>query len=357
MRIKLNFLEFKKIDIRSISNRNIEDNPALLNGIAIGKSSILLAAGGWDAVLSINTLGEVQALHGGKKGVGNNHFKEPVGIFLSPKNLIYVADWHNHRIVILDYNLDYLDEFGYLSNLDESGALVKKLFRYASNLWNSGSYVRSHFNHSVYCSDKFQSKHINFPSGIYDQVKRHNGFFSWLKYIIYSDHGMNKPNGIAFTDSYLVVTQKNNRCISVYKKDSPYSLVKHIFCPRPGVKFGRLGNVIYKDYRFYICDERENVIWVLSHDFSFISELKGVSSGTPENKFLPFSCCLIDKNHLVVCGGRNIQIINTITSEVVAISQCYGELHGIVYDSSDSILYVVDRLHSQLLTFKVTSAQ
>lgn len=130
MPLKLIFLQSVEINTKSISINNIQDCPSLLNGVALGENTILLATGGWNAVLSINTSGKIHTFYGGKKGVGRNHLKEPVVIFVSPDNLIYVADWHNHRIVILDNNLEYLDEFGYLLHLSERSDPIKKIFRY-----------------------------------------------------------------------------------------------------------------------------------------------------------------------------------------------------------------------------------
>jgi poly-beta-hydroxyalkanoate depolymerase len=44
--------------------------------------------------------------------VTKSFFRESVGAFFSSKE-VFVIDWHDHRAVIYDQNLNYLTEFGY----------------------------------------------------------------------------------------------------------------------------------------------------------------------------------------------------------------------------------------------------
>lgn len=350
--VLINSWDISQVFSRALEGRHRE---ALLNGVALNERTIVLAAGGWDVVMALGEDGVINAIYGGKYGVGKGQLKEPVGVFSSPEGLVFVADWHNHRIVILNNELEYVDEFGHIGLVSGHQKPVKKVWWYLRALWSPGSYALSHFKGSVQSTTSGCATSLSFPRGFADQVRRHGGLFALFKYVLNSSHEMNKPNGVSFSRNHIVITQKNNRCISVYEKDSPYRLVQHIFNPKEGVCFGRLGNIHFHNNQFYVCDERSNRIWVFSENFSLVSELIGEPSNTTENAFLPFSCCMIDEVHLAVCGGKNIQLINTVNSTVVATLSNHGELHGIAFDSLQETLYVVDRLSSRLLQFEVRS--
>lgn len=337
-----------------INHNYIGDKKPLLNGISILNGSPVLACAGWNMIVSLGQDGKKRHIYGGNKGIGVGRLKEPVAVVVAPDDRVFVPDWHNHRIVVLDENLGYLAEFGSFGKMPGNGSLHRFL-KYLSILSSPGSYMPAHFDHESRSSCRRRKSLFLLVEGIKSRIFCHGGIRSWLKYVLSSEHAINKPNGVAFCDDIVVVTQKNNRCISVYKNEAPYKLLRHIFGPKDGVLFGRLGNITYHNGFFYVCDERAGVIWKLTQGFSFEAELKGRSSGTSEDCFLPFSCAMIDDVHLAVCGGRNIQIINVVTSVVVCVSESFGELHGLCFDANESKLYVVDRLNDNLIIFSIAA--
>ncbi|MBW3550139.1 MAG: serine hydrolase, partial [Proteobacteria bacterium] len=75
----------------------------------LGDGGVVVADGGNNRLLLFDEkLQFVKSI--GHLGLGQYRFKEPVGVFVSPHDHIYVADWHNHRIVVYDWDLNYLDE-------------------------------------------------------------------------------------------------------------------------------------------------------------------------------------------------------------------------------------------------------
>jgi DNA-binding beta-propeller fold protein YncE len=326
---------------------------ALLNGVAILGDRLVLVLGGWNVVVSIDPNEGIFHLYGGKEGVGRNKLKEPVAVSVSPKGQIFIADWHNHRLVRLDKNFEFLSQFGSYGSISNEGAFFRFL-RYLKLLASSGSYIGAHFV-SETGKRKRQKKSVGlFLEGFTSGVLNNSEIFSLARSIFSKNHVVNKPNGIAFFDDKIVITQKNNRCISVYEDESPYKLVRHVVGPKEGVFFGRLGNIHFFNKNFYVCDERAGKVWKLTKDFKFIEGFEGQSSGTEEDCFMPFSCCMLDGIYLSVCGGHNFQIINTETREIVYVSESYGELHGIAYDDVGKNLYIADRLTSCIHVLSVS---
>lgn len=330
-----------------------ELNDSLINGLAVLEDGHLALVDGRNKVFVINSRGVLHSLLKKKEGMGG--FKEPVGIFVSPDKKLFVADWHNHRIVVLDSNLNYDGEFGHYGLINITGLMrLSALLGYFRAMIYTGSYLKAHFGAKRITGQK--RKRISlFFEGVRGRILHHGGLISWLRYISSLEHAINKPNGVAFSGSTIAITQKNNKCVSVYENTHPYKLLRHIFGPRHDVKFGRLGNIHYSSGYYYVCDERNSVIWKLNANFSFADEIRGEPSGTIENVFLPFSSVSIDNRFVAVCGGKNFQIIDAIAKKVTFVSDSYGELHGIDYDPAKKKLYLADRLNASVLVFDIKS--
>ena len=176
--------------------------------------------------------------------------------------------------------------------------------------------------------------------------------------IVTSNDAINKPNGVAFYQDQVVISQKNSKCISLYHRDTELKTwipISHCFGPSESVSFGRLGNVVFDSVGYlYVCDERQNIIWKLDRDFKLVDSITGWDSGVGMDSFLPFSCCLLNKNLLCVCGGLNFQIISLQDKSVIYCSENMGELHGVAYNHKFNRLYVADRSHSVVRAFQLT---
>ncbi|MHC1756383.1 MAG: hypothetical protein AB9861_13320 [Methanosarcina sp.] len=335
----------------------------LPNSVAVlNNNNIVVADGGNDRICLLDSNGEtVKCI--GKKGFNRYYLKEPVGAFVSPDQKIYVADWHNHRFVIYDQNLNYYNEFGHFGNLKSNDYLfgkISRVFKFLTTLAYSGSCIGSHFMLTNECGIKKIKRHnskINlFLNSLLYWFKRNKSLITGIKMMYSNYDAINKPNGIAFiTENKIIISQKNNNCITEYtKKDASglYSPVKNYFGPSESEKYGRVGNITYGCKNFiYICDERSNVVWKLDQKLKFVEKIIGLDSGI--GKFLPFSCTCVCDNIIALCGGLNFQIIDVNEKEVLYCSENMGELHGISYNYTLKKLYIADRFNGVIKVFNM----
>jgi len=333
----------------------------LPNGVAVLDSgNFVVADGGNDRVCLFQQDGKaIKSV--GSKGFGRYKFKEPVGVFISPDQKIYVADWHNHRIVIYENDLNYLGEFGHYGKVDGLRSVIQnfvELIKFLKALSYTGCYSPFHFSaQKSEKSPKLAKYSISLlVKGLIYWYHRNGGMVFSVKQIFNEFDALAKPNGVAFLDDKILVTQKDARCVSVYNKEEILQFVRranHIFGPSEDEKFGRLGRVACSPQGFtYVCDERNSVVWVLDGDFKLANKIVGADSGT--GMFLPFSCCFLDDNYLAVCGGLNFQIFHLPDNQLLFCSEKIGELHCIAYDSRLNRLYLVDRSNCRIMMFKIS---
>lgn len=327
--------------------------PPLPNSVAINQGELLVVLGGWNAVVGIGPDGRVVASYGLEEGIRIARLREPVHAAFGTDGSVYVCDWRNHRVVILDSQLKYLDELGFYGSITTVNPLRQILGSFLS-FSSRSSYRRAHFEPTSGLEKAPGRKSLSLllEALLYRLHRRIGDLRSGTRQAA-RNHWMNKPNGVVVALDRIVVTQKNNRCISVFDQRYPYRKIDTIFGPKPGVNFGRLGNIHFSDGFFYVCDERAGTIWKLDENFAFTDALHGMPSGTADGVFLPFSCAMLDGRHLAVCGGKNIQIIDTSANEVVALASSDGELHGLAFDADKSLLYVADRLNGEILVLDV----
>jgi len=323
-----------------------------------GNNNIVVADSGNDRICLLNSEGDTIKSIGGK-GFGRYRFKEPVGVFVSPEQKAYVADWHNHRVVVYDESLNYVTEFGHYGRLDEAKSIIEKVLRFirfASILAYKGSYQKCHF--SVASENEARSKRYSlrlFLSSLSYWCHRNTSLASSVRMIISTYDAIDKPNGVAFYRDRILVSQKNSRCLTFYKNDQDTETIKpqtNYFGPSDDLRFGRLGNVACDSKGFvYVCDERNHIIWKLDTNLKLTCTITGQDSGVGD--FLPFSCCFISDDIMAVCGGLNFQMIDLNTNQAVYYSEVIGELHGIAYNKKLKRLYLTDRSHSVVKVYNV----
>jgi DNA-binding beta-propeller fold protein YncE len=333
----------------------------LPNGVAIfDDGNIIVADSGNDRICLFDQDGKTLTSIGGK-GFGQYNFKEPVGVFVSPDQKAYVADWHNHRVVVYDENLEYLGEFGHYGRIATGKGLIDKLRvvrRFLQILAYKGSYHRYHFKFEeevIVPANKNHSLQLLLKGLLYWRRRNASSAMTSLRMMVAEYDAIDKPNGVAFYEDRIYVSQKNSRCISMYKKiaesDQPV-FISHCFGPQESSSFGRLGNITCDEQGFlYVCDEYAYKIWKLDHDFKFAGEIVGLDSGI--GRFMPFSCCLIQNSVIVVCGCLNFQLIDFDAGRVLYCSDTIGELHGVAYDRKNGRLYVADRSNGAIKVFDI----
>lgn len=333
----------------------------LPDGVAIfDDGNIVVADSGNDRICLLDQDGKTLKSIGGK-GFDQYKFKEPVGVFVSPDQKAYVADWHNHRVVVYDENLEYLGEFGHYGRIVAEKGLIEKLRgsrRFLQTLSYRGSYQRYHFKpeeEEIVPANKKYSLQLLLKGLLYWRHRNATSAMTSLRMMISEYDAMDKPNGVAFYNDTIYVSQKNSRCISMYKKiaesDQPV-FISHCFGPQESTSFRRLGNITCDEEGFvYVCDEYAHKIWKLDHDFKLVSEIVGQDSGM--GTFMPFSCCLIQNNVLAVCGCLNFQLLDLDVCEVLYCSDSISELHSVDYDKKNSRLYVADRSNGVIKVFDI----
>lgn len=330
------------------------------NSVAVLQNgNIAVADGGLNQIVLVNVEKGVVA-RVGKTGYGKYRFKEPVGIFIAPTQVIFLADWHNHRLVGYDSKLNYLFEFGEPAFTQSSGGLkgaLVSLMRFAGFAVSKGAYIQSHFSVTTHKMRIGEAPGRSIWIGI--QVlqywfRKHHGYLIGFKRMMFPLHPMNKPNGVAFIEGgRMVVSQKNSRTLCVYQKDPNecFRRITVIDGPVAGDKFGRLANLHWSGDTLYVCDEESSVIWCFDKNLLLKGKINGADSGI--GTFAPFSCCMVRPNLLAVCGGRNVQLIDTNTLGVVYTTSNFGEVHGVAYDENNNRLYVADRGARKIRIFEV----
>lgn len=322
----------------------------LLNGIAVFSNGDLAAVDGDFAttgVYRIGRSGEVTR-HVGNHGLGRYKLKEPVGVFVDSTDAVYVADWHNHRLVVYDSDLRYREEVGD-PIFDQAGSRLAVWRSFASYLSYGGSFLANHFDGQLRRTRPPTRSAFVALEGLFHWC-RVRGLRGGMRRIHAPEAPMRKPNGAAFLADRVVVSLKNSRNLLVLRHTETQGLVAVAYhnCPTPGRYFGRLGNVAAIGGYIFVCDEEQSLIWQLDDGFSLIRTITGIDSGI--GKFAPFSCCEVD-GYLAVCGGRNIQLFDLTTGEFRHCSDNFGELHGICYSPSDRTLFAADRSEGAILCF------
>lgn len=322
----------------------------LLNGIAVFSNGDLAAIDGDFSTTGVYRMGRSGDVirHVGSHGLGRYKLKEPVGIFLDTTDTVYVADWHNHRLVVYDSDLRYKEEVGDPS-FDQTDSLLGELRSFTSYLSYCGSFLANHFDGQLRRTRTPTRSALVALEGLFHWY-RVRGLRGGMRRIHAPVAPMRKPNGAAFLADRVVVSLKNSRNLLLLRRTESQGLVADSYhdCPTPDRHFGRLGNLAAIGGHIFVCDEEQSLIWQLDDGLSLIRTITGIDSGI--GKFAPFSCCEVD-GFLAVCGGRNIQLFDLTTGELSHCSENFGELHGICYSPSDRTLYVADRSEGAILRF------
>ena len=329
----------------------------LPNGIATtSDGSVFVANGGKDQVCKFTQDGILDMKIGGL-GTGRYKLKEPVGTFASPDDKIFVADWYNHRVVIYDSGLNYISEHGHYGTVGASSIFKKSksILKFHHYFSRGGSYFR-HWNPDIRDRDRdslnLSERGILFLTGMYYwYVKRNKSVIDSILDLHKSQDVFNKPNGVAFMNNKIYITQKNNCCISVYshEEDSLYFL-KNI--QHPDDRFGRLGDIHGTSYGgcLYVCDP-QNGIWTLNPE-SKKCKLQLSAESLDIANFFPFSCTEFSDNLLAVCAINYFYIID-IYEERILFQEETSQCHGVTICPSGDKLYVCERGCDRILQITI----
>lgn len=330
---------------------------SLPNGVAVlSNGDLVVADGGNDRVCLFDRNGTLLNQVGGK-GYGKYRMKEPVGVFANDNDKIFVADWHNHRVVVYDKDLNYVTELGYYSRVTPTDCLdllsvFKQYIYFIHNLSSTGVYTKSYFGQKdsgrVNETDVIDRIKVTMQSSSYWFLYKNNSIYSAFKKIAFGNQRMDKPNGVAFDNESIYISQKNKKCIDRYIKwKKSYELIGKINEVNDDNCFGRLANIEYlsEENKLFVCDEQKGTIRILDNEGKYISEISGKDLNL--DSFYPFSCCHVGNNLLSVAGSEYIYIIE-MNDKIIIDELKLGEPHAIDYYDRNKELYIANRRDSTI---------
>ncbi|MFT5248450.1 MAG: hypothetical protein ACI93P_000163 [bacterium] len=340
------------IEINKISNFN-NTSFFLPNSVdLLSNGDIVICDGGNDRICLFNKDFKPIKQYG-KKGWSKKRFKEPVGAFVLKNDNVFVMDWHNHRVVELDKEMNYLHEFGHYSNSNIKAGFVKNIFIEIKNVLKilkrlpfNGSYIDFHFQKRV----KKSVKYLKISELIISFFGALNSMRLNLIHGVFFNGGFNKPNGITVVKNNIVITQKKNKCLSIHDNFRPYKRKKNIYRIN-NKNFGNLGNIYSSNNRVFICDELKSRVFILDSDLNYLDSIEG--RDVSMMNFSPFSCCSIDNNLLAVVSQKLFLIYDFNDKKLIYRSDEIGELHGIAFNSITRKIYVCDRANSCIHIYQI----
>ena len=300
------------------------------NSISISDGNVYITSGSGNAVYkaSMQSL-DFLVFVGGKCGLGQNKFREPVYAYSDGPDL-YVCDWHNHRVVKYTEG-QYSTESGMQGS---RYPMIIDLLRLFKNFGNSGSYIVSHFHYKDNCSSiknstSYTANFLYFAFSLF-----------WLRRKRF--HRMRKPNGLCLINNKLVISQKDGHRLDVMTTNL-CAVASH-----PIPRIGRVGNVSSKCGINLVAVESIGKVYRFTDDFQFNELNLAWGAGNPK----PFSAIALTKYLIAVIAVDVLLVFNRMSGEKVCSYRFEGELHGI--DSCGKNIYVTDRLNSKLYVVAVT---
>lgn len=320
---------------------------SLPNSVAVmNEREIVVADGGSNSIKVLASATGELLREVGAFGIGELKFKEPVGAFVSPAGHVYVMDWHNHRVVVLDSQLTYVREFGHFGETAGIGNLGwRNLVALLRSFAAPGSYIPSHFSPDQGTGRVVSRAHLvrNVLEGVAYFLRK------GIKRRMVGDMQMNKPNGVAFSGDFVFVTAKNLRMVFKVHLASG-KVVAQCGSPTNGRRFGRLGNVCVspRSGRVFVCDQPNQTIWILDDELNYLDSLGPEAVG---GEYWPFAMCFLSGDIIAVTDNETFLVIDEGGKRVLHRSGPVGEPHGIDYCRASNVMFVADRLNGRVRRF------
>lgn len=304
----------------------------LINSISLLEGSIYYTSALGNCVYKYDMSSEKESMIiDGGCGYGKYKFREPVHAFvykeLNNVNII-VSDWHNHRVIKYQ-NGEYLTELGFFS---PTKSLLKNILKFIKGLSISGQYYESHFRGE----DIRHSVETDFFPNFFYMISSSCRLFSKRLF------SFNKPNGTCFYKGGLLLTQKNNNCLT--HTDLNLNPIRNYVIPESG----RLGNINSLNGQTLFCVE--SIGKVFNIDGS--GNISAVNLRKIDIEFKPFSARYISDDIIAVISMSYLHIFDILDGREVIRKKIDGELHGLEADSD--YIYVSDRLHSKVYKMRLS---
>jgi len=299
-------------------NKIAEISLVLPDSIKVVDRSIIVSESGRDRVLVFLPN---RYFYLGSEGVGKYRFKEPVSAYIQG-NDIYVCDWFNHRIVHFHKEI-FVRQIGVPGLYNRH--IIYGIKHFFKSLLSVGTYTKLHFNESKNASTRYKLTSTLY--GVFYYLTN----FRMLVRSVSSGLYINKPNDCVVLDNYLYISQKDNRCVSIFDLSKEVLVVNLIAYP-DGVAFGRLGQMCEVQDKIYFCDETNGRIGI-------IKDMNVVDFKLDFPSFRPFSvACSIE--YFAVCGMKSWGLYDR-SWNLLHIAETHDEYHGIAIDNNS--VYLVNR--------------
>ena len=217
----------------------------------------------------------------GKKGSGEGLLNKPVGVAVTPKNEVVVADNENHRVQVFDSNGAILRSFGHTGEnagefKDPRGIAIDKDGNILVSDWG---------NHRVQ---------------IFSWAGRHLGSFGGRGCL---DSQLYRPWGLSLDSTgNVIVADTGHKLIKIFTPDGRFVM-----------KIGGQGSLSYPIHcvqcgeYFIVSDHIEHCIKVFNGEGHFQYKFGKKGEGDGEFNF-PYFLIVTQSKHLLVCDGNNHRI-------------------------------------------------
>ena len=218
----------------------------------------------------------------GHKGENAGEFSKPVGVAIDKDRNIFVADTNNHRIQILSWEGRYVGLFG------GKGSLDSQLYRpWGLSLDSTGNVIVAYTGNELI--------KIVTPDGRFVMKIGRQGSFSF-------------PTHCVQCGEYFIVSDQNEHCIKVFNREGHFQY-----------KFGKQGQgdgefnysrflSVTQSKHMLVCDRDNHRIQVFELDGKYVGKL-GTCGSTLGKLKKPFSVAILGNDQIVVSefGNNRIQ--------------------------------------------------
>ena len=217
----------------------------------------------------------------GRKGENTGEFNKPVGIAIDKGRNIFISEWNNHSVQIFSWEGRNLDSFGSQGSLDS-----QLTYPWGLSLDSTGNVIVADTGNKLI--------KIFTPDGRFVMKIGGQGSFS-------------DPVHCVQCGEYFIVSDSTEHCIKVFNREGHFRY-----------KFGKKGegDGEFNDPRFLsvthsnhllVCDRENHRVQVFELDGKFVGKLgeKGSKLGEFDK---PFSAAVLSNDQIVVCDNNNRRI-------------------------------------------------
>lgn len=317
-----------------------------VNGVALSKDSLFAISGDSHCIFKFDRNSFKEVGKCGSWGYGKKRFKTPVAIACRDE-VLYIADWMNHRVVCLDTDLRFIRSFGFFRNM-ETTSRGRACVEYVRSLGLLNPGVNPPVGTRKPLRAAMMMKELC-------QSVLAAGFPTFARRLLTSDEVFfNKPDGVTFFEDYVYISQHYNHSVTKLNQVTGEFEMRGTLGTEHG-QFDRPSNIIVNDQskELFVSDVFNGRIEVLDLDLQYKRTIVGNASELLGH-FLPFGLALIGANVLVTCGADSIQLFEIDSGKLIHDYRGdHDQLHGLAYDSDNNTLFAADRLKNRICIFKV----